>query len=253
MSERTKFLHARWENLIMANYAVDPSVLLPYLPNGLDIDYYSGKCFVSLVGFMFKNSRIFGMPIPFLGSFEEVNLRFYVTRKVGNEVKRGVVFLNETVPFRIVAWLANALYYECYRAVPTLHKLGFKDGGKDIQYMWKQENEWYSIGVQASNKTAPIASGSMEEFIFEHYYGYSKISQTKTLEYRVNHPIWQVNEVKDYNINCSFGKMYGDDFNFLNTQNPDSVFLATGSQVSIDWKKERFQAGKWMECLNLPS
>ena len=224
----------------MANYAVDPAVLLPYLPSGLELDYHSGNCFVSLVGFMFKNTKIFGTPIPFLGSFEEVNLRFYVTRMTGNGLKRGVVFLNETVPSGVVAWLANTLYHERYRSVPTQHKIEINEDAKDIQYKWKHGNEWYSIGVRTSNQTDEIATGSMEEFIFEHYYGYSKISQSSTLEYKVNHPRWQINEVKDYEINCSFGKMYGDDFKFLNTQKPANIFFAVGSRVSIDWKKERF-------------
>ncbi|MEY3965099.1 MAG: hypothetical protein RL263_268, partial [Bacteroidota bacterium] len=75
------FLTARWENLIMANYAVDPEILKPYLPNGVELDFFEGKTYVSLVGFMFKNTRIFGVPVPFLGTFEEVNLRFYVKRQ----------------------------------------------------------------------------------------------------------------------------------------------------------------------------
>ena len=224
----------------MANYAVEPALLLPYLPSGLDLDYHSGNCYVSLVGFMFKNTKIFGTHIPFLGSFEEVNLRFYVTRMVGNEINRGVVFLNETVPFGVVAWLANTLYHERYRSVPTRHSIEINADTKDVQYKWKQGSEWYNIGVRASNQTHEIAIGSMEEFIFEHYYGYSQISQSATLEYRVNHPRWQINEVKDYEIHCSFGKMYGDNFRFLNDQKPTNIFLSVGSNVSVDWKKERF-------------
>lgn len=56
-----------------------------------------------------------------MGTFEEVNLRFYVVRKVGNELRRGVVFINETVPNKIVAWVANKLYKEHYIAIPTKH------------------------------------------------------------------------------------------------------------------------------------
>ena len=97
------FLTAQWQNLIMANYEIDPSILLPYLPKNVELDYYQGKTYVSLVGFLFKNSSIFNIPIPSMGTFEEVNLRFYVVRKVGNELRRGVVFINETVPNKIVA------------------------------------------------------------------------------------------------------------------------------------------------------
>ena len=106
----------------MANYSIAPEILLPYVPHGTELDFHDGKTFVSLVGFLFRDTRIFGLPIPFLGTFEEINLRFYVSRKVGDEVRRGVVFINETVPNRLVAWIANYLYKEHYVAVPTNHE-----------------------------------------------------------------------------------------------------------------------------------
>jgi uncharacterized protein YqjF (DUF2071 family) len=76
----TDFLNARWENLIIANYAVDPEVLKSFLPKGVELDFYKGSTFVSLIGFIFRNTRIFKIPIPFFGTFEEINLRFYVRR-----------------------------------------------------------------------------------------------------------------------------------------------------------------------------
>ena len=97
------FLSARWENLIMANYAINPEVLQPYLPNGVQLDFYNDKTYVSQVGFMFKQTSLFYIPIPFLGTFEEINLRFYVKRIEGDSIKRGVVFINETVPYKSVA------------------------------------------------------------------------------------------------------------------------------------------------------
>jgi uncharacterized protein len=103
------FLKANWENIIMANYAVEAEVLKPFLPRGVELDLDNGKAYVSLVGFMFKNTRVFKVPIPYFGSFEEINLRFYVKRKEGDIEKRGVVFINETIPYKLVAWMANKL------------------------------------------------------------------------------------------------------------------------------------------------
>ena len=117
------FLKANWENIIMANYAIDPEILKPFLPKGVVLDLYNGKAYVSLVGFMFKKTKLFNVPIPFFGTFEEINLRFYVHRKEGGITKRGVVFINETIPYRIVAWMANKLYNEHYTVVPTQHSI----------------------------------------------------------------------------------------------------------------------------------
>src|SRR3712207_2361719 len=97
-----RFLTARWHDLIMANYEVDPALLEPRVPAGTDLDLFDGRCFVSLVGFMFLNTRVMGLPIPFHINFEEVNLRFYVKRDLPGETRRGVCFVKEIVPRRAI-------------------------------------------------------------------------------------------------------------------------------------------------------
>jgi len=231
------FLEAKWENLIMANYAVDPKVLIPYLPKGVELDSFDGKFYVSLVGFMFNKTRIFKFPIPYLGSFEEINLRFYVLRKHEGKIKRGVVFINETVPYAPVAWMANYLYKEHYTAVKTKHRWHLTEDLKTIDYSWKKNKKWNNISVNAHNTGNAMKAGSVEAFIFEHYFGYTRVNQHKTLEYRIKHPSWKINQVIDYSIDCDFEKMYGPDFAFLNGQQPDNVIMAEGSDVSVKWKR----------------
>jgi uncharacterized protein YqjF (DUF2071 family) len=234
------FLSARWENLIMANYAVDPDLLKPYLPQGVEIDFYHNKTYVSLVGFMFKRTSLFNIPIPFLGTFEEINLRFYVKRVEGGNIKRGVVFINETVPYRLVAWLANKLYKEHYLAIPTKNSIISTGSAKNIKYEWKINKQWNHLYVTAAKEAGQMMPGSMEEFIFEHYFGYTKINRQLSQEYKVNHPRWQVNKVLNYSIDCDFESMYGKDFSFLNYQVPDSVIIAEGSPVTVNWKRTSF-------------
>lgn len=233
------FLTARWENLVMANYEVNPEILSPYLPRGVELDFHEGKTFVSLVGFMFKNTQLFNMPIPFLGTFEEVNLRFYVKRIEGNEIKRGVVFINETVPYKAVAWLANKLYKEHYIAIPTKNDIQINANHQHVQYGWKVNNKWNEINVKTATESVEMCTDSVEEYIFEHYYGYTKVNPTRTQEYKVNHPKWKVNEVLEYSIDCDFESMYGADFDFLNKEKPLSVIFAQGSAVTVDWKRKK--------------
>src|SRR5687768_13255913 len=109
-----KFLTAEWRDLIMANYEVDPVVLTRQLPAGTKFDLHEGRCFVSLVGFMFLNTRVLRMPVPFHINFEEVNLRFYVVRETEAEIRRGVVFVKEIVPRYAIAQVARKLYGEPY-------------------------------------------------------------------------------------------------------------------------------------------
>jgi uncharacterized protein len=231
------FLTARWENLVMANYAVEPHILLPYLPKGTKLDFFEGKTYVSLVGFMFKNTKIFGLPAFGLGTFEEINLRFYVTRKDGNTIKRGVVFINETIPYKIVAWVANYLYKEHYIAIPTKHYWNITTENKEIRYSWKMNNKWNYVNLNAKTQKQMIQKASIEEYIFEHYFGYTKVSESKTLEYGIKHPRWQINEIKNCDINCNFDEMYGIDFAFLNNKKPDTIMLAEGSEIAVKWKR----------------
>lgn len=234
------FLSARWENLIMANYAINPEILKPYLPNGVELDFYEDKTYVSLVGFMFKQTSLFNIPIPFLGTFEEINLRFYVRRVEGDTIKRGVVFINETVPSKLVAWLANKLYKEHYIAIPTKNEIEITSLSKSIEYQWKINEEWNHLAVNTAIENEQMLPGSIEEFIFEHYYGYTKINNQLSQEYKVDHPRWLVNRVMDHSINCDFRSMYGNDFSFLSNRQPDSVIVAEGSPVTVKWKRTSF-------------
>ncbi|WP_298394055.1 DUF2071 domain-containing protein [Flavobacterium sp.] len=233
------FLRANWENIVMANYEMDPEILSKYLPKGVFLDLYEGKAYVSLVGFMFKNTKIFNVPIFKFGTFEEINLRFYVYRKIDNEIRRGVVFINETVPYKVVAWLANALYKEHYTTIATKHKWNISDKSKEIKYEWLVDKKWNSIELVAKNEAKAMVENSFEQFIFEHYYGYTKVSNTATEEYKIAHPSWMINEISSCTIDCDFQKMYGSDFAVLDNTKPASIFLAEGSAVAINWKRNK--------------
>lgn len=232
------FLTARWENLIMANYEVDPSLLLPYLPKGTELDTFEGRTYVSLVGFLFAKTRIFSVPVPGMSTFEEVNLRFYVLRREGAEKRRGVVFINETVPHRAVVWLANKLYKEHYTAVPTKHSWFIKEQ-REIGYSWRVGESWNHIKVKAGLEGEEMQAGSLAEFIFEHYYGYTRVDAATTEEYRVEHPRWKVFPVMSHEIVCDFGRFYGNAFASLTNSEPQSVLLAEGSAISVKWKRRR--------------
>lgn len=233
------FLKAEWENIIMVNYEIDPIHLQNYLPKGVELDLFENKCYISLVGFMFKNTKIFNLPIPKLGTFEEINLRFYVNRIEGDKVKRGVVFINETIPYRLVAWVANKLYNEHYSVVPTKHHEIKNTNTNSIKFEWLNDLKWNSIEVAYTNELNQLKPNSLEEFIYEHYYGYTKVSDFKTEEYKLQHPSWLTHPVINYQIECDFQKMYGDDFNILNRTNPSAVFIAKGSKVGINWKRNK--------------
>lgn len=107
----------------MLNWRVPPSLLHAYVPSGTELDEWQGHAFVSIVGFLFLNTRVLGVPIPWHRNFEELNLRFYVRRTVGGEARRAVTFIKELVPRRAIATVARLAYNEPYEAVPMRHRI----------------------------------------------------------------------------------------------------------------------------------
>jgi uncharacterized protein len=227
------FLTAAWRKLAIANYAVDTTLLTKYLPNKTELDLWQGTCYVSLVGFMFAGTKLKGLKIPFHTDFEEVNLRFYVKYKTAsNDWKRGVVFIKEIVPKPALTFVANTIYNENYETMPMDHTWGIQGDSLVVEYKWKQKN-WNSFRVVTGGKLMDIKEGSEEEFITEHYWGYTRVNKQKTSEYGVEHPRWQVYDMKQYAIQADFGSLYGKEFEFLNQATPQSVFLAEGSEIVV--------------------
>jgi hypothetical protein len=103
-----------------------------------------------------------------------------------------------------------------------------------IRYSWQMKNSWHQIHVNSESKPSEIKKGSAVEFITEHYWGYAKVNDQQTNEYEVTHPIWKQHKVKDYDINVDFKKVYGENFSFLNQLEPNSVLLASGSEITVE-------------------
>lgn len=230
---RPVFLKARWENLVMINYEVDPTILLPHLPPATVLDVFEDKTLVSIVGFMFNDTKIFGVKWPFHTNFEEVNLRFYVKHFDGKSWKRGAVFISEIVPKPLISFIANTLYHEHYTATQMMHTTSVQQDEITLTYKWKHRTKWNSISVTADSSLSNIKPGSEEEFIFEHYWGYNKYNKSTGIEYAVEHVMWQVRKVKTWNLQCDVASLYGAEFVPYLSAKPSSVFLAKGSEVVI--------------------
>lgn len=226
------FLTAEWRKLAMANYLINPDILKKYVPPHTELDFYNDQCYVSLIGFMFMNTRVKGIKIPFHINFEEVNLRFYVRYKEGNEWRRGAVFISEVVSKPMISLVANTLFNEHYKTLKTKHSWEISNESLLISYEWKKK-QWYKFALTADKVSQPFHLGSEEEFITEHYWGYTAAGKHKTSEYGVEHPSWEIYKVNKYDIEVDFEDMYGKDFAFLNQEKPNSVFLAEGSEVCI--------------------
>jgi uncharacterized protein YqjF (DUF2071 family) len=227
------FLTAEWRKLIMANYPVAPELLAPWLPAGTVLDPWQGQTYVSLVGFLFQNTRIKSIAVPFHRTFEEVNLRFYVLYTTpSGERRRGVVFISELVPRLALTVVANTIYGENYRTLPLQHDWTETDVERTVAYRWRCRRRWNELRVTATLAAEPITPGSSDEFFTEHYWGYTRRS-SRTSEYAVLHPRWFAYPVLNYAIDVDFGGLYGSSFASLANQSPASILLAEGSPIEV--------------------
>lgn len=222
---------ARWRDLALLNYEVSPEILLPHLPAGTELDFFQGKTYFSIVAFLFEETTLFGfIPALFHRNFEEVNLRFYVIRKEKGEIKRGVVFVKEIVPKPFLAWTARTFYNENYVAMPMSHNI--QRGGL-YHYSWANN----FLKLKTSNELLETQANSTERWITEHYWGYTRISNQKTYEYEVKHPLWNLYPVKDVEVEIDVPQLYGKEFGPAFAAGPSSSFLADGSKVTVHFPK----------------
>ena len=231
------FLKAEWRKLAFANYEVDPSILAEYIPPGTELDLWEGKCFVSLIGFIFLNTKIFGIRVPFHSTVEEVNLRFYVKRFENKTWKRGAVFIKEIVSKPALTFVANTIYKEHYETMPMKYEWEENSVNRSVAYYWKKNKIWQSFKITATLNTSEIKENSETEFITEHYWGYAKVNESVTNEYQVTHPRWEQYIVESSEIKVDFEMVYGKNFKFLNTLKPTSIMLIEGSKITIEGKK----------------
>ncbi len=223
------FLTAQWKYLINITYAVDPEVLRPFLPQGLELDLINGKAFVSFVAFEFKDVKVKGFKIPFHRNFPEINLRFYVNKKG----KRGVVFIKEFVPRYFVALVADKVYNEPYSSIPMRSSVSRAEGDLCVRHFFSFNKENFGIALTAKDQSYLPGADSIEHFFKEHEVGYGRDKKKNTLEYKVEHPVWEIYPVKNVESTICFEKIYGKYWAFLDAEKPFSTLLAKGSEIKV--------------------
>ena len=231
------FLTAEWRHLAMMTFEIDPKVLSPLVPAGTELDDWQGRTFVSIVGFLFLDTRVLGASIPFHRNFEEVNLRFYVRRLASDGWRRAVVFVKEIVPHVAIALTARVFYGENYVALPMMHRIegevGSAKGPRTVSYSWWLRGKENRMEVSAHGNADEVAEGSDVEFITDHYWGYARRRGGRTTEYRVDHPHWKIRAATATRLDCDVAALYGDQFAEFLKEPPASTFLADGSKVTV--------------------
>lgn len=234
------FLTAEWRFLAMINYEIEPRLLQPHIPYGTELDVWHGRSYASIVGFLFLDTRLLGLPIPFHRNFEEINLRFYVRRKAPDGWRRGVVFIKEIVPRQAIATIARLVYNENYVARQMRHHLqrdpvnpALLNSNSIVEYGWCEDHQWQRLQVSIAGAPQSLVNGSEAEFITEHYWGYAAQRDGGCVEYQVEHPSWLVWQANSSLFECEVARVYGAQFCEALSGQPVSAFVAAGSPIVV--------------------
>jgi uncharacterized protein YqjF (DUF2071 family) len=224
-------LTADFRYLIFLNYRVEPELLAPRLPPGIELDLLNGHPYISLVAFLFENLHVEGLPAPFHQKFEEVNLRFYVKQKGSTEEKHGVVFIREIVPRTFMAVAARVIFNEKYISLPMEHAL---TPGEvlSMEYGWNTGKQNF-VRAAFKNEWEEPGKSSTEYWLMKRPYGFTTTRDGDTREITMEHPDWRTTPVLDLACEFDVSGSFGIEFVPFLTLKPASAFIAEGSHVEI--------------------
>ncbi len=226
---RRPFLTARWRRLILAQYETDPALLRRRLPDGLELDRWQGRVYVSVVAFEFLDTRVRGFRVPGCVDFPEINLRFYVT----DGERRGVCFVRELVPSRLTSLVARMVYNEPYARASMVVSTAESDEELHIEHRFRFGGLEHRIAAQVEAQRTVPTEDSLEHHFKEHEWGFGRTRRGTPTRYRVEHPTWATHRVRTASIKIDSGTLYGREWAWLGDARPDSVVVADGSEIAV--------------------
>lgn len=261
-------LTAQWNHVVVATWAVPAGVLGQFLPppppaaavsgavgyQPLEVDLFGraplllpdGKpgAAISLMAYQCRHVKILGVKWPYLRNFCAWSVRFSV--KQGD--RRGVVYVREVVPRRVVAWGARKLYNQPCVAAPIEEEVkqqtlligaeyrcqwptgGLAPGAHATREMATTEQVVRVVGRKPQTRTAPT---SVDSWLTDRPFIFGQWHDQTPLVYEAIHPTWSVYPAVDAMVRVDFASMFSPALAFLSEREPDHAMLAVGSEAAV--------------------
>lgn len=218
-NERWKF-YQEWNRAVFLHWEVDLKELQKLVPDGLDIDLYKGKAWVSLVAFTMEKIRPRNLPqIPPISNFHEINIRTYI--KSGE--KTGVYFLSIEGAKKLSCALAKGISELPYRFSKMTRNEGFfKSQNKPFGDRFSIE---FNVGMHKEKN-------DFENWLTERYALFQD-SPKGINAFEIHHLEWPIQELSIAKLNVQY-----DRFSHLIGGKPDCVHYSEGVKVLAFGKKK---------------
>jgi uncharacterized protein YqjF (DUF2071 family) len=225
----------RFPHIIQLAFAVEPSLLNAYLPPYTELDFFKGNSYISLVGLQPLDLKVYGIPVPWFRHQAQVNLRFYVRRRISRGTWRhGVVFIRQIIPHHLVAWGARLFFNEAIetqRLDPTIEEIGAE--ALQVQYSWKSEEQRHYVRTAFRQQPLYAAPADEQDFFVDRHWGYCRQRDGSCLEYRFDHPPWKTYTAFDVDTAAEVGNFYGSRFADILHRRPDFAYGSRGSDAYL--------------------
>jgi uncharacterized protein len=168
LPKRAWVMGQTWDHLLFIHYRVDVETLRANVPDGLEVQEHSGSGWLGVTPFVVTGLRARGLlPLPFVSSFRELNVRTYVTR----DEKPGIWFFSLDASSHVAVEAARRLYRLPYfRADISVQRRG-----REIVYdCSRDEGKAFSAVYRGDGAVFNAGHGSLEEFLTERYCLYAE-------------------------------------------------------------------------------
>jgi uncharacterized protein len=191
-------LRQRWAELAYFHWPYQPDVVQRLLPPGVTVDTFDGVAWVGLIPFEMCNVQLGPTPpVPWLGSFIEINVRTYVIDPSG---RRAVWFFSLDVPRSMVVAVARSIFALPYCWADIEHTTG------DGQHRYRSERRWPHRTRPAADIRFTVGQplgddqvGDLEHFMCARW-ALLTSRRDRLLYGRVCHPRWPLYAIDELSI-----------------------------------------------------
>jgi uncharacterized protein YqjF (DUF2071 family) len=232
-----KFVTGRFRHIILLNYAVDPTLLASRLPPQTELDFHDGRTYLSLVGLQSSALKVYGLPLPLYQEHAQVNLRFYVRHRIeGTRWRHGVVFINQIIPHRFIAWSVRWLFHETVISRQIDAEIAKNSRGlNQVEYRWQPGQQHCYIRTAFHGGDGDMVPAADRDFFAERYWGYRALGDGGCFAYNFVHPEWKTYRGRVADTSAEVDDFYGPPFSGILNRPPDSAFVCSGSKISLAW------------------
>ena len=178
-----------WEELLFLHWRVDAATLRSLVPNELTLQEHDGSAWLGITPFLITGFRLRGtLPVPFVSSFPELNVRTYVTA----DDKPGIWFFSLDTPSLLAVEGARVTY-----RLPYFHSRASLERKADgIEFASARRSSERPYVLEASYRPAggearESQPGTLEHFLTERYCLYAN-DEHGLHRAEIHHPPWEL-------------------------------------------------------------